>query len=76
VYDTVNLRIDRAGISGGNPFDMLPYLSEITERHNEISRYSCMGKAGDYTVNIYENGISLKGSLAKYFFPSNLYTHT
>jgi hypothetical protein len=76
MFDTVNFRIDRADISGGNPFDILPCLSEITERQNEKSGYSCTGKAGDYTVNIYNHGIFLSGSLAKYFLPSNIYTLT
>jgi hypothetical protein len=73
MYDTVNFWINRVNVSG-SPFDVLPCLSEITERQNEKSGYSCTGKAGDYTVSVYESGISLKGSLAKYFLPSNIYT--
>jgi hypothetical protein len=76
MFDTVNFWIDRVDISGGNPFDVLPCLSEITERQNEKSGYSCTGKAGDYTVNVFDRGISLHGSLAKYFLPSNIYTLT
>jgi hypothetical protein len=74
MFDTVNFWIERVSISGGQPFDVLPYLSEITERQNDKSGYSCTGKAGDYTVNVFEYGISLKGSLAKYLLPSNIYT--
>jgi hypothetical protein len=73
MFDTVNFWIDRAELSGGSPFDVLPCLSEITERQND-NGYSCTGKAGDYTVNVYEAGISLKGSLAKNYFGDNLHT--
>jgi hypothetical protein len=70
MYDTVNFWIDRVNFSGGNPFDILPCLSEISERHNEKSGYSASGKVFDYTVNVFENGISMKGSLSKSFFES------
>jgi hypothetical protein len=74
MFDTVNFWIDRAFISGSS-FDALPYLSEITERQNEKG-YSCTGKVLDYTVSVYESGISLKGSLAKSFFTDNIQTLT
>ena len=67
MYDSVFFWMDRVNISGGRPFEILPYLSEITERQNE-NGYSCTGKAGNYDVYIAENGISLKGSLAKSYF--------
>ena len=76
MFDTVNFWIERAEVSGGNPFELLPYLSEITERQNEKTGYSCSGKIGDYTVNLYEWGVNLKGSLAKFFLPSNIHTLT
>ena len=76
MYDTVNFWIDKADISGGNPFGVLPYLSEITERQNERQGYSCTGKLKDYIINVNENGISLKGSLAKSFFENNIITLT
>ena len=76
MYDTVNFWIDRVDISGKNPFEILPYLSEVTERQNESSGYSCIGKVGDYQINIAENGISLKGSLPKNYFGNNIDTLT
>jgi hypothetical protein len=76
MYDTVNLWIDRVNISEGKTFEVLPYLSEITERQNEKSGYSCTGKVLDYTVNVFEGGISLKGSLCKSFFGDNMQTLT
>ncbi len=73
MYDTTNFWIDSSMV-GGNPFAMLNYLGDITERQNEKWGYSASGKTGDYTANIYNTGISLKGSLAKYYLPSNVYT--
>jgi hypothetical protein len=75
MFDTVYFWIDRVELSGASPFDTQPYLSEITERKNK-NGYSCTGNVGDYKVSVFDRGISLKGSLAKYFFPSNFYTHT
>ena len=74
MFDNVNFWIDRADVSGGKIFDIVPHLSEITERQNTKSEYSCSGKSKNYTVNVYENGISLKGSLAKNYFGDNLHT--
>ena len=73
MYDTVNFWIDRVNIPNGKPFEVLPYLSEITERQN-ANGYSCTGKVLDYTANVNEGGISLKGSLCKSFFGDNIYT--
>jgi hypothetical protein len=74
MFDTVNFWIDRAALSGGNPFDALPCLSEITERRNDKSGYSCTGKILGYNINIFDAGVSLKGSLCKSFFGDNLQT--
>jgi len=57
MFDTVNFWIDRAEVSGGNPFELVPYLSEKTERQNEKKGYSCSGKIGDYTVGIFGYGV-------------------
>jgi len=75
MYDTVNLWINGYDTLEGKPFEVLPYLSEITERQSERG-YSCSGRILDYTVNIFESGISLKGSLCKSFFGDNLQTLT
>lgn len=76
MYDTVNMWIDRDDTAGGNPFAVLPFLSDITEKQSERFGYSCYGQLGDYTVICYQAGISLKGSLAKFYLPSNFYTLT
>jgi hypothetical protein len=75
MFDTVYFWFDRVELSGASPFDTQPYLSEITERKNK-NGYSCTGNVGNYTVNIAENGISLKGSLTKNYFGDNLHTLT
>lgn len=59
----------------GDPFSVLPYLCSVVEQMAETG-YSCSGKLGDYTVCCYDKGISLKGSLANYYLPSNSCTLT
>ena len=76
MYDTVNFRLDRADVSLGNPFELVPYLSDITERQSETSRYSCSGKIGNYSVYISDYGVFLNGSLAKYYLGNNIETLT
>jgi len=67
MYDTVNIWIDRVDMSGGNTLDILPCLSDITEIRSERG-HSFTGKIQGYSVRVYEHGISLNGSLAKFFF--------
>jgi hypothetical protein len=76
MFDTVHFWIDRVELSGASPFDIQPYLSDITERQNERAGYSCSGNIGEYAINIGERGISLKGSLPKNHFGDNLHTLT
>jgi hypothetical protein len=76
MFDNVNFWIDRGNISEGKTFEVLPCLSEITERQNAKSGYSCTGKLKNYSVFVSENGISLQGSLAKNHFGDNLHTLT
>jgi thiol-disulfide isomerase/thioredoxin len=77
MVDTVNFRIERVDVSGGNPFEILPYLSETTERQSEKYGYSCSGKIAWYDVHVYQWGIYMIGSLAKsYFEGDNIGTMT
>ncbi len=76
MLDTVNFWIDRGSTAGGNPFAVLSYLSDITEQRSNKLGYSASGKLGDYSIYCFERGLSLKGSLAKYYLPSNVYTLT
>ena len=68
MYDSVNFWVDRADMAGGNPFDILPYLSEITEKRSESGGYSCTGTVRGYSVCALQSGVSVNGSLAKFFF--------
>jgi len=68
MYDSVNFWMSGVDVSGGNPFEVLPHLSETTERQNEKHGYSCSGKVAGYDVCVYQWGMYLNGSLAKSYF--------
>jgi hypothetical protein len=75
MYDTVNfwLPMDRA-----SSFDLsktLQSLTGITEHTNDDGIYHS-GHLRNYKVSISGQGVSLKGSLAKYFLPDNFHTLT
>jgi len=76
MFDTVNFWIEKGSMVKGDPFIVLPYLSNVVEQWSGNLGYSCSGKLGDYTIYCNQAGISLKGSLAKYYLPSNAYTLT
>lgn len=76
MFDNVNFWIDKGDFSSGNHFDIIPYLSDVTEQHNEKAGYKCFGYSGNINVSVFKTGISLKGSLAKSFFGDNLHTLT
>jgi hypothetical protein len=72
MIDTLGLYQIRESIRAGNPFDIVPYLSDVTERHNEKQGTSCTGKALDFFVKVYESGnVFLDGSLSKFYFENN-----
>jgi len=76
MYDTINLwlPIDKAG-----SFDLgktLQHLSNITEHYSSDGQVCTSGFLKNYRVNLSEKGISLKGSLAKYFLFNNFHTLT
>ncbi|MDR0732986.1 MAG: hypothetical protein LBF08_02835 [Dysgonamonadaceae bacterium] len=76
MYDTVNFKIERAGLFGANSFDIKRYLSNVTEWKNKNgSNYT--GNAENYKITVSEKGIiSLSGSLSKYYFGDNLQSLT
>lgn len=76
MIDTLNMWIDRAAMAGGNPFAIAPYLTDLEEKQGVRWGYSVGGRLGDYTIYADQRGVSLKGSLAKYFLPSNVHTLT
>jgi hypothetical protein len=76
MYDTINLYlpIDKAG-----SFDIsktMRHLSNITEHIRDDGQIYASGYLKNYKVNISGQGVSLKGSLAKYFLPDNFHTLT
>jgi hypothetical protein len=76
MYDTINLwlPIDKAG-----SFDLgrtLQNLTGITEHIKDDGQVYASGYLNNYKVNISGQGVSLKGSLAKYFLPDNFHTLT
>lgn len=54
----------------------LQKLSGITEHSRHDGQVYISGYLNNYQVNISEQGVSLKGSLAKYFLPDNFHTLT
>ena len=76
MYDTINLwlSIDKAG--GFDVSKTLQSLSGVTEHTRDDGQVYVSGYLKNYRVNISGQGVSLKGSLAKYFLPDNFHTLT
>lgn len=74
MIDTLNLWIDRA--DAPDPFSVVGFLADVEEAHSDKWGYRCKGSLGDYRVSAGQSGISLQGSLSKFYLPSNLYTLT
>lgn len=76
MYDTIYLwlPIDRAGTIDTSK--TLQNLSGITEHIKDDGQVYVSGFLNNYKVNISGQGVSLKGSLAKYFLPDNFHTLT
>lgn len=74
MFDTLNMWVDRANC---NPFDVAKYIDGAETQCNQTTgEIYGKGTIKGYTVSYNQNGISLKGSLSNYFFPSNIFTHT
>ena len=73
MYDTINLWLSFEKISNFNLSKTLEKLSGITEHTKDKETY-ISGYLNNYRVNISEQGVSLKGSLAKYFLSNNFKT--
>jgi hypothetical protein len=77
MYDTIHLWLSADQVSSTDVNRALERLTGLTEHKKEDGRvYISGGLANTYKVNISEQGVSLKGSLAKYFLPDNLHTLT
>lgn len=76
MYDTIRLFLPKERVSETNLLTQTPlYLSGITE-HKQDERISISGQLRNCKVNISEQGISVKGSIAKYFLNDNFQTLT
>ncbi|NDK56815.1 phage/plasmid replication domain-containing protein [Pontibacter fetidus] len=75
MYDTLHLRL-RKEVVGDDMFYCLPILSNIAETTWKDGRIYITGNIGNCLVSISENGMSIKGSLSKFYLGSNLYTLT
>ena len=74
MYDTVNMWLSSNDIPHSNIIDKIsPNLTEITQESyaRQTEEAYVRGKLGRYRVIISEKGISLNGSLAKFYFDNN-----
>jgi hypothetical protein len=76
MYDTINLWLPFEKVKEFNLTKTLNNLSGITEHNKHDGQVYMSGYLNNYKVNLSEQGISLRGSLAKYFLPDNFHTLT
>ena len=76
MFDTLNMWKDREAMAGDDPLAIAQYLTKPKQGWSEDDGCFISGRAGDYKIYANQRGISIKGSLAKYFLPSNVYTLT
>ena len=76
MYDTVNLWLPKGRADNFNISKTLQGLKEITEHTRDDGQVYVSGYLKNYKVNISGQGVSLKGSLAKYFLTDNFQTLT
>ncbi len=72
MYDTINIWLNRELANGQ---DVIKHLSNVTE-HQRAGQVNVSGYCDNYKVSLSEAGISLKGSLAKFFLNDNFQTLT
>jgi hypothetical protein len=76
MYDTVNLWLPMDKIGSFDLSKTLQSLTGITEHTKDDGQIYVSGYLNNYKVSISGQGVSLKGSLAKYFLPDNFHTLT
>jgi hypothetical protein len=76
MYDTIKLwlPIDKAG--GFDVSKILQHLSGITEHYKDDGQVYFSGHLKNCKVSLSGQGLSFKGSLAKYYLPDNFHTLT
>lgn len=76
MYDTLHLWLPIERVGSYNLENTLQNLSGITEHNRDDGQVYVSGYLRNCKINISEQGVSLKGSLAKYFLPDNFHTLT
>jgi len=76
MYDTINLWLPMDRIGSFDLSTTLQGLTGITEHTKDDGQIYVSGYLNNYKVSISGQGVSLKGSLAKYFLPDNFHTLT
>jgi hypothetical protein len=76
MFDTVNLWLSSEEAGTNSLLSHVePYLKGITRHQREDGQEYISGMfGGNYKASVSELGISLKGSIAKYFLPDNFHT--
>lgn len=76
MYDTINLWLPMDKIGSFDFSTTLQSLTGITEHTKDDGQIYVSGYLNNYKVSISAQGVSLKGSLAKYYLPDNFHTLT
>lgn len=76
MYDSVNMWLPSEMIGSIDLTKTLENLVEYTEHQKDNGQKYVSGQLKNYKVIISDQGVSLKGSLAKYFLPDNFHTLT
>jgi hypothetical protein len=76
MYDSVNLWLPNNKAGDFNCSKIIQRLSGVTEHSKDDGQVYISGHLNNYRVILSEQGVSLKGSLAKYFLPDNFHTLT
>lgn len=76
MYDSVNLWLPIENAGSIDLDKTLQNLSDITEHSKNDGHFYVSGMLKNYKVNVSGQGVSLQGSLAKYFLPDNFHTLT
>jgi hypothetical protein len=74
MYDTIHLWLPSDIIGLASIDNSLQYLSDVTTTNKSDGQYYHTGYLKNYRVIVSEQGVSLKGSLAKYFLPDNMHS--
>lgn len=75
MYDSISFWIDRHLAGSYNMPSIAACLNEISEHQTQWG-YNIGGSLANLRVNVYETGVSVKGSLAKFHLKDNLHTLT